>query len=256
MDLRDRVVVITGSGNGIGEACARRFAVEGAKVVVTDIEADSARRVADEIGAPFEPGDITQEATVKAVADKAREAHGRIDIWFSNAGLAGPREPGQLQSDAQWDRAWRLNVMSHVFAAREVLPEMIERGEGYLIQTASLVALSMQMDKVSYSVTKHAALHLSEWLAATYRPRGIRVSCFCPGAMDTRMFRANNLPDDHPAVRMALKPEQVADLLVRGITAESFLILDDGPADSAPLLKGRAEDYEGWLNSQKPVGLF
>lgn len=253
MNLKDRVVVITGSGNGIGAACARRFSDEGAKVVVTDIEVDAARSVAGEIGAVFETGDITQEETVRAVASKAREEHGRIDIWFSNAGFAGPREPGELQSDATWDLAWNLHVMSHVYAARAVLPELLERGEGYLIQTASLVALTLQMDKAAYSVTKHAALSLGEWLAATYRPRGIRVSCFCPGAMDTRMFRANKLPEDHPAVRMALKPDRVANLLVRGIEAEKFLILDEGPVGGAPLLLSKAEDYEGWIQGQKPV---
>ena len=127
--------------------------------------------------------------------------------------------------------------------------EMLARGEGYLLATASLVALSMQMDKAAYSVTKHAALTFSEWLAATYRPQGVRVSCFCPGAMDTRMLRANGLPDDHPILRRALKPHEVADVLV----AEKFLILDSGPVDAAPHLGEKAADYEGWLAGLRPV---
>jgi NAD(P)-dependent dehydrogenase (short-subunit alcohol dehydrogenase family) len=253
MKLKDKVVIVTGSGNGIGEAFARRFTAEGAKVVVTDLEADAAQRVAGEIGAVCVPGDITSEDTVKAVAAAAREAHGRIDIWFSNAGYAGPPAPGDLQADPVWEMTWKLHVMSHVYAARAVLPEMLERGEGYLIQTASFVALTLQMEKAAYSVTKHAALHFSEWLAANYRPRGVRVSCFCPGAMDTRMFRANNFPPDHPAVKRALAPEQVAELLVQGIEAEKFLILDDGPADRASPLQAKVEDYEGWLNAQKAI---
>jgi NAD(P)-dependent dehydrogenase (short-subunit alcohol dehydrogenase family) len=250
MKLLDKVVVITGSGNGIGEAFARRFTREGAKVVVTDIEADAAQRVANEIGSVALPGDITCEDTVKAVADLARRTYGRIDIWFSNAGYSGPREPGDLQSNEIWDMTWRLHVMSHVFAARAVLPEMVERGEGYLLQTASGVAFALQLEKVTYSVTKHAALTLCEWLAAHYRPKGVRVSCFCPGPMDTRMFRSNAFPPDHPSVKMALTPEQVAELLVRGIDEEKFLILQSGPSNGVGWLAAKAGDYEGWLAAQ------
>src|SRR5690606_24723023 len=139
-------------------------------------------------------------------------------------------------------------VMSSVYAARAVLPEMVERGEGYLLQTASGVAFGLQLDKATYSVTKHASLTLCEWLAAHYRPKGVRVSCFCPGPMNTRMLRSNEFGDDHPVMKMALTPEQVADLLVRGIDAEKFLILQSGPADAAPMLLPKAQDYEAWLD--------
>jgi NAD(P)-dependent dehydrogenase (short-subunit alcohol dehydrogenase family) len=249
MKLQDKVVVITGAGQGIGAACARRFTQEGAKVVLTDLEADALAEVAGELGAAALPGDITSEATVQAVAALARKTHGRIDVWFSNAGWSGPRAPGDLQANDIWQMTWELHVMAHVYAARAVLPEMLERGEGYLLQTASSVAFALQMDKSAYSVTKHAALTFSEWLAAHYRPKGVRVSCFCPGPMDTRMFRANQLPPDHPAVRMALSPEDVADLLVRGVDEEKFLILQQGPADAAPDLLLKAQDYEGWLQT-------
>jgi len=247
MKLLDKVVVVTGSGNGIGEAFAKRFTREGARVVVTDIEADAARRVAKEIGSVALAGDITSEETVNAVADLARRTFGQIDIWFSNAGYSGPRQPGDLQPNAIWDMTWRLHVMSHVFAARAVLPEMVARGEGYLLQTASGVALALQLDKVAYSVTKHAALTLCEWLAAHYRPKGVRVSCFCPGPMNTRMFRSNAFSPDHPTVKMALAPEKVAELLVQGIDEEKFLILQDGPSTVASQLVAKGGDYEGWL---------
>jgi NAD(P)-dependent dehydrogenase (short-subunit alcohol dehydrogenase family) len=253
MKLDGKVVVITGAANGIGAACARRFAAEGAKVVLSDREAEALDAVAGALGAAALAGDITQEATVQALAARARERHGRIDVWFSNAGAAGPREPGQLQSEATWADSWALHVMSHVHAARAVLPEMLARGEGYLLQTASSVALGLQPEKAAYSVTKHAALSLSEWLAAAYRPRGVRVSCFCPGPMDTRMFRANAFPEDHPMVRMALKPEAVADLLVRGLDEEKFLILHDGPATAAPDLMAKAQDYEAWLDAMGAI---
>jgi NAD(P)-dependent dehydrogenase (short-subunit alcohol dehydrogenase family) len=248
MKLDGKVVVVTGSGNGIGAAFARRFTAEGAKVVVTDREADAAKAVADEIGSVALPGDITSEDTVKAVAELARKTYGQVDIWFSNAGYSGPREPGDIQTNEIWQMTWDLHVMSHVYAARAVLPEMVERGEGYLLQTASAVAFGLQLDKATYSVTKHASLTLCEWLAAHYRDKGVRVSCFCPGPMNTRMLRSNGFSSDHPVMKAALTPEQVADLLVRGIAAEKFLILQSGPSDAAPMLLPKTQGYEAWLN--------
>jgi NAD(P)-dependent dehydrogenase (short-subunit alcohol dehydrogenase family) len=253
MQLNDKVVVVTGSGNGIGEACARRFAREGAKVVVTDIEADAVERVASDIGTVGLTVDITLEDNVQAVADLARRTYGEVDVWFSNAGYSGPPEPGDLQANDVWELTWHLHVMSHVYAARAVLPSMVERGEGYLLQTASSVALSAQPDKVSYSVTKHATLALAEWLAITYRPKGVRVSCFCPGPMMTRMLRSNDFPDDHPAMTMAVSPEEVADLLVRAIDDERFLILSHEGNDASLIAKGT--DYDAWITqfgAQRP----
>jgi NAD(P)-dependent dehydrogenase (short-subunit alcohol dehydrogenase family) len=243
--LKDKVVVVTGSGNGIGEAFAHRFTAEGARVVVTDVDAAATERVTKAIDSVGLAVDITREDSVKAVADLARSTYGPIDIWFSNAGYSGPPEPADLQANAIWEMTWGLHVMSHVYAAREVLPSMMERGDGYLLQTASIVALSAQPDKATYSVTKHAALALAEWLAIHYRPRGVRVSCFCPGAMMTQMLRSNGFADDHPVMLSAMSPEDVADVLVRGIDAERFLILTD-PAATASLSE-KAKDYDAWI---------
>lgn len=245
MKLRDKVVVVTGSGGGIGEAFARRFTAEGAKVVVTDIDSAAVERVSQDVGTVGQAGDITEESTIRAVADLARRTYGEIDIWFSNAGYAGPRRPGELQDDHIWNLSWQLHVMAHVRAAREVLPSMLDRGDGYLIQTASVVALATQPDKAAYSVTKHAALALAEWLAKTYGPRGIRVSCFCPGPMLTPMLLANDFPPHHPVLTMAATPEQVAERLVGAIDEERFLILDS-PLD-LELLTAKAADYEKWI---------
>ena len=247
MDISGRVIVITGAASGVGAATAQRFAADGAKVVMTDINEPALNEVAAALGAPALAGDISQEVTVQAVAALARERYGRIDIWFSNAGYAGLPDRGALPPNAEWQRFWDLHVMSHVYAARAVLPEMLARGEGYLLQTASAVALSLLVDKAHYSVTKHAALSLSEWLAVNFRSQGVRVSCFCPGAMDTNMLRQSGLPDDHPAIQHALKPDQVAELLVRGIEAEKFLIDNDGPVDGASILALKATDYEAWF---------
>lgn len=251
MRLSDKVVVITGSGGGIGEACARRFAKEGAKVVVTDVDAEGVKRVADEIGTVGLAVDITVEDNVRAVADLARRTYGEIDLWFSNAGYAGPPQGADISDELLWDRSWRLHVMSHVYAARAVLPSMVERGEGYLMQTASVVALAMHPDKPAYSVTKHAALSLSEWLAATYRPKGIKVSCFCPGPMLTPMLMSDGVPADHPILQHAARPDEVADRLVHAIDDEQFLILDS--AIGSDVLNAKAADYERWITDMSAL---
>ena len=250
MKLANKVVVITGSGGGIGAACARRFAAEGAKVLVTDINTDSVSAVASEIGSEGLAGDISQEETVRAVAELARRAYGEIDIWFSNAGVAGPRGArGDISDNARWESMWALHVMSHVYAVREVVPSMLERGDGYLLQTSSLVALLTQPEKAAYSVTKHAGLALAEWLAVNYRPRGIKVSCFCAPAMRTAILEDQGFPADHPVFKAAMTPEAVASLLVDGIDAERFLIVESSTATD-PLAE-RAEDYERWLTKME-----
>lgn len=246
MELAGKVAVVTGSGNGIGEAIARRFVAEGAQVVVTDVDAEAVERVSGDIGTVGLAADVTVESNVKAVAELARRCFGEIDVWHSNAGVAGPAQPGDLQDDAVWDRAWRLHVMAHVYAAREVLPAMVARGDGYLLQTASTIALSTQPDKVAYTVTKHGALALSEWLAVHYRPKGVKVSCFCPGPMLTQMLLSNDFPPGHPVLQMALTPDQVAEVVVQGIAAERFLILTH-PGDEAALVE-KGTDYDGWLD--------
>jgi len=245
MKLAGKVVVITGAGNGIGAAFARRFTQEGANVVVTDIDDAAVTQVAHDIGSVGLSGDITKEETVKAVAALARETYGEIDVWYSNAGFSGPRQPGEINDNGLWELGWDLHVMSHVYAAREVVPSMLERGDGYLLQTSSVTAITTQIEKASYTVTKAAALSLAEWLAVSYRHRGIKVSCFCPGPMLTQMLLGNNFPDDHPVLSMALTPEQVADLLVQGIEAEKFLIVESPAARDA--LEAKARDYDKWI---------
>lgn len=245
MRLEGKVAVITGAGNGVGAACARRFAAEGARIVLADWEREAVEAVAEDVDGIAVVGDMTREADVQAVAEAANARFGGVDLWFSNAGISGPRAPRELLGDEHWERMWGLHVMAHVYAARVVLPQMIARGHGYLLQTVSSVALSTHPEKAAYSVTKHAGLALGEWLATQHRDQGVAVSCFCPGAMRTRMLASNGFDEGAPIMARAIAPEQVADLLVAGIGREDFLILT--PDADVDALAERARDYDGWL---------
>lgn len=251
MNLSGKVAVVTGAANGLGEAVARRFASEGAKLVLTDIEVSSLNQVAADIDGVALSADMSVEANVQAVAELAMKTHGRIDVWISNAGMNGPRQPGNLQDNELWDSMWRLHVMSHVYAARAVLPDMLARGDGYLLATSSSIALATAIEKVAYSVTKHGLVALCEWLAATYRPKGIKVSCMCPGAIRTRIFLTNNFPEDSFAMRSSLSPEQAAELVIRGIESEKFLLLTH--PENADALAEKATDYDRWIESIAPT---
>lgn len=250
MRLEGRVVVITGAGNGIGRACAHRFRADGAKLVLVDINQDAVDAVAEATGSIGVAADISLEESVGLVVDRARSAVGEIDVWFSNAGISSPRRPGRIPGNDEWERMWKLHVMSHVYAARAVVPSMVARGDGYLLQTVSRVALAAHPGKAAYSVTKHASLAFGEWLAIHLPPRGIKVSCFCPGAMRTDMLLANGFTDDDPTVMAAMAPEDVADLLIDGLDREQFLILT--PDACAGLLASKAADYDAWLAGFPP----
>jgi NAD(P)-dependent dehydrogenase (short-subunit alcohol dehydrogenase family) len=176
MKLDGKVAVVTGAGNGIGEAIARRFAAEGARVVVTDIEAEAVTRVADSIGTVGLAADITEPASVKAVADLARSSYGDVDLWLSNAGVAGPRQPGDLQDDSLWDLMWRLHVLSHLNAAREVLPSMIARGDGTPEQVADVVTAGIAAERFLITTQPGAEHSLAGTSSPTPRPPGTDVT--------------------------------------------------------------------------------
>jgi NAD(P)-dependent dehydrogenase (short-subunit alcohol dehydrogenase family) len=183
-----RVVVVTGGGGGIGGALCRRFAVEGARaVVVADLDHASAARVATEVGGLPWVADVTVEADVHDLVARVVEAHGRIDIYCSNAGIAirgGPEAP-----DSGWQQSWMVNTLAHVYAARAVLPGMLARGEGYLVGTISAAGLLNHVTAAPYAVTKAAALSLFEWLAIAHHDQGIRVSVVCPQGTDPACCR-------------------------------------------------------------------
>jgi NAD(P)-dependent dehydrogenase (short-subunit alcohol dehydrogenase family) len=251
MELAGKVVVVTGGASGIGRALSRRFAAEGARgVVVADLNGTDALAVADEIGGLAVSTDVSVEADIVALVERTTERYGPIDLFCSNAGIGVG--PGIDTPDEDWNRIWRVNVMAHVYAARAVIPAMLARGEGYLLNTASAAGLLTNLGAAPYSVTKHGAVALAEWLAITYGDRGLKVSCLCPQGVDTPMLRGSI---DQGAGQVVLRggammqPEQVADAVVDGLRAESFLILPH--PEVAEYFRRKAGDYDRWLGGMR-----
>jgi NAD(P)-dependent dehydrogenase (short-subunit alcohol dehydrogenase family) len=248
MELTGRHIVITGGASGIGQALAVRFAAEGARaVVVADRDGDGAGAVAAQIGGLAVPTDVSQEADIQRLVSTATEANGPIDLLCSNAGIGGA--PGGPEvSDETWERIWHVNVMAHVWAARAVLPDMLARGDGYLLNTASAAGLLTNLGNLSYSVTKHAAVALAEWLSITYGDRGIKVSCLCPQGVRTPMLMGSLDEIGGASVVAAggvVEPEDVAKAVVDGIREERFFILPHPEVAGYLSLKG--SDPERWL---------
>lgn len=245
MDVKDKVVVVTGGANGIGRALCRRFAAEGARgVVVADIDAEGARTVANSIGAIAVTADVSKEEDNVNLVATATKAFGQIDLFCANAGITGDAG-GVKVSNESWQHTWDVNVMSHVYAARAVLPAMIERGNGYMLHTASAAGLLSQVGGAPYAVTKRAVVAFAEWLSITHGAEGLKVSCLCPQGVLTRML----LGADGNRVSFlregAIKPEEVADAVVRGLEEERFLILPH--PEVAEYFRRKADDYDRWL---------
>jgi NAD(P)-dependent dehydrogenase (short-subunit alcohol dehydrogenase family) len=248
MQIKDQVVVVTGGANGIGRAMCRRFAADGAHgVVVADIDEPAALAVAREIGGLAVRTDVSVAGDLATLVARATEKFGHIDLFCSNAGI---ETGGGIDApDEAWQKIWTVNVMAHVYAARAVLPGMIARGRGYLMQTASAAGLLTQMSSAPYSATKHAAVGLADWLAITYRDAGIKVSCLCPLGVRTNMLMST---DDPIAVYLregAVDPEQVADAVVKGLADEKFLILPH--PEVAEFFHRKADDYDRWLRGMQ-----
>ncbi len=250
MKITGKVVVVTGGGTGIGRALCRRFTAEGAKaVVVADMNAATAKQVADEIGGTAITADVSREADVVRLVTQTIAAHGGIDLFCSNAGIAVNGDEHTV--DAEWARCWDVNVMAHVYAARAVVPHMIERGGGYLLQTVSAAGLLTHPQSATYAVTKHASLAFAEWLSMTYGDRGITVSALCPQGVRTDMLRCAEVEGTPRSFLLdsALEPEQVADDVVKGIGAERFLILPHG--EVAEYVRRKANDHDRWLRGMR-----
>jgi NAD(P)-dependent dehydrogenase (short-subunit alcohol dehydrogenase family) len=250
MEIKDKVAVVTGGASGIGAALARRFAREGALgLVVADVNLERAQGVAAAIGpqAIAVACDVSRESDIQELARQARERFGRIDIWMSNAGILG-RMGGVELEDALWDKMWKVHGMAHVWAARAVIPQMVERGEGYFLVTASAAGLLNIVETAPYGVTKHAAVAIAEWLRIAYGRKGVRVSCLCPQSVATDMTRAGT---GSAGINGVLTPEQVAEVVVQTMREEKFLALPHPQVAKYFLAKG--QDYDRWLGGMQKL---
>ncbi|WP_018680513.1 SDR family oxidoreductase [Actinokineospora enzanensis] len=254
MELTGRVAVLTGAGHGMGAAMARRFAAEGARgIVVSDLDGRSAAEVAASINAAggravARAADAASKTDLRALVALANELYGGLDVFCSNAGLAVGT--GVHASDEQWQKSFGLNVLQHVYAAQAALPTMLAAREGYLLITASSAGLLSLPGDAPYSVTKRAAVALAEWLAVTYRSRGIRVSALCPLGVRTP-FLEDGVRANHPAAAAVvamgplMEPEEVADVVITAMRQEKLLILPHASAGESYARK--AADPDEWL---------
>ena len=249
MTLGDAVVVVTGGGNGIGRALCRRFAAEGARAIaVVDLDRDAADEVARDVhGIAIGGADVADQATAARVVERVVGEYGRIDLFCSNAGVAV--DGGEDTPIADWQRCWDVNVMAHVHAARAVLPHMLARGGGYLLQTVSAAGLLTHIQSATYAVTKHASLAFAEWLSIAYGDRGITVSALCPQGVRTDMLQRAAAGGRAFLLDTALDPERVADDVVNGLAEERFLILPH--PEVAEYFRRKADDYDRWLRGMR-----
>ena len=249
MKLAGRHAVVTGGASGIGRALALRFSAEGAKaVVVADLDGDGAGQVASEIGGLGLAVDVTDFEQVRSLVERAEQQNGPIDLFCSNAGIAIPG--GVEVPDDAWQRIWDVNLMAHVYAARAVLPGMIARGEGYLLNTASAAGLLTQIGSAPYAVTKHAAVALAEWLSITHGEQGIKVSVLCPQAVRTAMT-ADVEGGGVAGVDGMLEPDELADSVIEGLADERFLILPHPIV--LTYMQRKAGDYDRWLAGMRKL---
>ncbi|MHA6261877.1 SDR family oxidoreductase [Arenibacterium sp. CAU 1754] len=248
MELKDKIVVVTGAASGIGKAMAIRFAAEGAKkVVCVDLNADGAAEVANGINGLSIGVNVSVEDEIAAMIDRVETEVGPIDLFCSNAGIlmgGGVEVPNE-----DWQRIWDVNVMAHVWAARHLVPRMIARGGGYLLNTASAAGLLNQVGSAPYGVTKHAAVGLAEWLALTHGDDGIKVSVLCPQAVRSEMTRGHE--GSVAALDGMLEPEPVADACVETIRNETFLVLPH--PEVLGYMRKKTENYDRWIGGMRKL---
>ena len=248
MELKDKIIVVTGAASGIGRALAQRFAAEGArKVICADLNLAGAEETAHAIDGLAWQVDVAREAEIATMIARIEDEIGPIDLFCSNAGIL--TVGGVEVPDAQWQKIWDINVMSHVWAARHLVPRMAQRGGGYLLNTASAAGLLNQVGSAPYGVTKHAAVGLAEWLALSYGDQGIKVSVLCPQAVRSEMTRGHE--EGVAAMDGMLEPEPVAEACVEAIRAETFLVLPH--AEVLGYMRKKTENYDRWIGGMRKL---
>jgi NAD(P)-dependent dehydrogenase (short-subunit alcohol dehydrogenase family) len=248
VDLSDRVAVITGAASGIGAACARAFAAKGAIVAVVDRNAEGATAVAEEVKGIAVGCDVSSEQSVNAMVAEVEARLGPIEVLFNNAGVATGGDILAVDPSV-WDEQWRINVMAHVYAIRAVLPGMLERGEGYLLHTASMAGILTTHGNATYAATKHAVVGLAEWMSVSYHHKGIRTSLLAPLGVRTPMLGDTTSAVATTAAGPIKEPEEVAQQVVDAIEEERFLILTDPVAQT--WMDRKAGDLERWLRGMR-----
>lgn len=247
MDISGRRVVVTGAASGIGAALARCFSAAGAQVVCCDRDRDGVQAVAKGIAGAAFVVDVSREDDLAQMIDTVENDLGPIDIFCSNAGVLF--EGGPEAANADWQMSWDVNVMSHVWAARHMVPRMIERGGGYFLNTASAAGLLSQIGSASYAATKHAAVGFAEWLSFTYGDRNIGVSVLCPQAVRTKMLEG--FEGGVASIDGIVEPDDVARMCLHAVEAETFLVLPH--PEVAAYFRVKAENHDRWLRGMRKL---
>lgn len=271
MKLNEKIIVITGAASGIGEAMAIRFSAEKPKkIIVVDQNEKALQKVVKKIhatggvlnsanekdmhtkvSAAGYVVDVSSNTQIKRMIDHIEEHSGNIDLFCSNAGVS---LGGELDTaDEIWEKIWKINTMSHVYAARELIPRMIKVGGGYLLNTSSAAGLLTQVNSATYSVTKHAAVSFAEWVAINYGHQGIKVSLLCPQAVNTPMI-AGHTQGGVAGVDGIMEPSQVADKVVEGLALETFLILPHSSVYT--YMQRKVSDYDRWLKGMRRLRML
>lgn len=247
MDLKGKVAVVTGAASGIGRATALRFAQEGAAgLVLADLNMAALKPVAEEVKGLAVACDVSREADIQRVVREAQEKYGRIDVYFSNAGII--HRGGLEAPDTEWERNWKIHVMAHVWAARAVVEKMVARGGGYFLVTASAAGLLNIVESATYGVTKHGAVAFAEWLAIAYGRRGLKVSCLCPQAVVTGMYKGDG---GSAGVDGALSAEDVAGEIMKVMAEERFLVLPHPTV--LEYMRNKTTDYDRWIGGMQKL---
>ena len=239
MTVREQVCVVTGAASGIGRALVERFRAEGAKVVGGDVRG----------GEGIVECDVRREGDLRELIAVAERMYGPVDLFASNAGVG--MDGGPEVGDEEWQRIWEVNVMSHVWAARALLPKMLERGGGTFLQTVSAAGLLTSIGTAPYAVTKHAALGFAEWMSISYGHKGIRVFALCPQGVRTALLEQAELGSGRFLVEGSISAEECAEAVVKGLAEERFLILPH--PEVAKYFQNKANDYERWLGGMRKL---